>query len=419
MRRTRVHSSPLLEALEKPLSRATAAELDTPQRSARNERGVVMSTSDAKVLLVGVDGGASGVRAWAVRVRGERGRVAFETEGAPAERTYAGTGGFAPVALDVQLAQRDAPQLDDAERAAARERIHCCAGAIVELARRLSARRLLVGACMPGLKTADGRGIAVLRHGPRQPALASEIEASLVREGLELAHPIARLLSDGEASAIGEDVGVGGALRDVETGAYIGGGTGISEAFKIAGQVIGMDALAPHFKKAWELRDAHGRSFEDRLSMSALNAAWSELRGHTRASLTIEEAARHGDPAAREVLSGAAIALAELCVSRARSIADVEIDEGEPRTRLLLERIVIGQQLGKLCADARLDPWLRARASAEFRARIAPGVGETLARRYLALPGERFVASTLRAAPAIGAAVSAFAATLPGSTGTS
>ena len=60
--------------------------------------------------------------------------------------------------------------------------------------------------CMPGLKTADGRGIAVLRHGPRMPYFLDRLEERLVRDGLVLRvvgkrkSPLVRTLSHGSSA---------------------------------------------------------------------------------------------------------------------------------------------------------------------------------------------------------------------------
>lgn len=362
-----------------------------------------MTSTSEKPLLIGVDGGASGVRAWAVRSVRSGGRVGLVTVGEAAERSFDEVPDFEPVPLEVQLAERQRATLTPSETRAAHVRVEACAGVVKELAERLRARRILVGVCMPGLKTPDGRGIAVLRNGPRILDLAARWEGALERDGIELAQPIARLLSDGEACARGEVSALHGSLRGVTYGYYVGGGTGVAEAFTMRGAIVGLDTLAGRCPKAWELRDTRGQIFEDRLSMRGLNSRWDASGAPLDpGSNSIEAAGRRGDESALRLLSDVADALAELVVLRAVALADFG-----GRAPLILERVVIGQRLGRLFADARLEPWLRARAAADFRARMARIDDAALARRYLALagpPNGRFVASTLRAAPAIGAA---------------
>ena len=71
--------------------------------------------------------------------------------------------------------------------------------------------KVRLGIGMPGLKTADGRGIAVMNSGPRIPDLADRLEGGLLASGLELLEPIARLGSDGEFCGVGEEYAADGA----------------------------------------------------------------------------------------------------------------------------------------------------------------------------------------------------------------
>lgn len=363
-------------------------------------------TSTSEPVLIGIDGGASGVRAIAVRPSVDEGRTRFTALAPAAERSF-DTRAFEPVALDEQLRQRDGGRTSiGAEEAhAARERVNAIASVVIDVARSIPARRVLVGACMAGLKSADGRGIVVLRNGPRIPALARRLEDALQRAAIDLVRPIGPLLSDGEACALGEELALEGKLHDVENAYYLGGGTGLAEAFKLSGRIVGMDELAGRVPKAWQLCDARGVSFEERIGLRAVNARWRE---RAPGSLAIEQAARAGDERARESLRDLARALAELV--HARFVACGSSQQA-PATPIALERVVLGQRLGGLVADATLDPWLRDVAEEKLAQLLVAADDAFLARAIL--DGRRLrrsflVTSTLRLAPAIGAAARAW-----------
>ena len=179
-------------------------------------------------MLIGVDGGASGVRAYEV-VAIEDG---FALGRARAARTYA---------------RSDAAAMVDA-----------AARCITELA---CGRHVLCGICMPGLKTEDGRGIARMLNGPAIPDYLDRLE-----ERLDIS--VARLWSDGFASGVGEEVA--GLFRDVQNAYYLGGGTGIAECLKLDGRVRALDEL--ELPRAWEL------GFEDTARDAAALAELIRLR---------------------------------------------------------------------------------------------------------------------------------------------
>ena len=83
--------------------------------------------------------------------------------------------------LAAQRAEAADPQLRDVEAAVARTRTRTTADAIAEAAGGSS--RIALGICWPGLKSADGRGVVVMRNGPRDPALLDELERELAARG--------------------------------------------------------------------------------------------------------------------------------------------------------------------------------------------------------------------------------------------
>jgi hypothetical protein len=338
----------------------------------------------ARELVLGVDGGASGVRAVEVRARADG---LLEAGPVRASRTYPRDAGFAPAPLDVQRAAASSGPLGIAapERAAGAARVRCAAEAVAEAAARAGAASVTLGVCMPGLKTADGRGIAVLRNGPRMPSYLDDLERGLAELGVALARPIPALASDGLAAALGERHAVAGGLCDVEDALYLGGGTGLSEALVLGGRVRSLDGLAGVLEKAWAMEFERGVAYEDVLSMGGWNRIWARTAGLSEplgAGDLPEQAALRGDARARALLARSGEALARLCADRrARLRAHAAVE---------LQRAVVGAQLGALLARADLAALLLAPAAAALRAH---GFADGFLR-----------ASTLRDAPALGAA---------------
>jgi hypothetical protein len=335
------------------------------------------------VLLIGVDGGATNVRALPVRVRDDG---LLEPAGARVELAH---GGFEPE--DIAVQQAEAGDVRDprppAEAEAASHRADVTARAIAEAAG--DARRVALGICMPGVRTADGRGIAVLRNGPRSPRFLDELEARLRARGVQLAAPIPPLLGDGVAGALGERRASGGGLLDVGDAYWLAGGTGLAEAFLVGGRVRALDEFRGVVTKAWAMVSSPGIAYEDGLSMGGWNRAWWRAFG-TRESAAmpvhVEDAALRGDPRAVAILEQAGALLGRLCVDRAermREHAGVE-----------LARAIVGAHLGRLLARHELALYLR--EPAERRLALA------------GLPRDFLRVSRLADAAALGAAAFAF-----------
>ncbi|TAJ16879.1 MAG: hypothetical protein EPO68_10340 [Planctomycetota bacterium] len=318
---------------------------------------------------------------------------------------------FEPAPLAQQLEQQleqqraslveRASELSREERAAGDAWVELTADAIAALARAAGAREVELGACFPGLKTRDARGIAVSKNGPRIPDFAARIEAAVEARGVRVAAPLRALWSDGYCCGVGEEHAASGAFRGVRDAYYVGGGTGIAEAFKLDGRVRSLDELAPRFHKAWELEVAPGLTFEDELAPSRINARWRALAPGPHGREFVELAAGDGDPRAAELLERAGACAAALCferLTRARS---------NPERPQVLERIVVGQRLGQILDDAG-GAVLRAAWHEHLAAMLAGCRDVELERAWLRageLVAERLVVSKLRAAPALGAAV--------------
>ncbi|HVS09486.1 MAG TPA: hypothetical protein VMS76_06380, partial [Planctomycetota bacterium] len=184
-----------------------------------------------RVLWIGADCGASGVRVH---------EIDWERDGALAWRPRLGRGGhaqpwpraagFRPLPL---AEQRASPEPTAEERAQGEHWIEALARSIATVARSAGGGPVRLGIAAPGVKTADGRGIALALHAPRIPRLVEELERRLALEGVVLERPIDRLVDDGLACALAECAG--GALLGVRDAYWLGGGSGLAEALVVAG----------------------------------------------------------------------------------------------------------------------------------------------------------------------------------------
>jgi hypothetical protein len=370
-------------------------------------------------ILIGVDGGASEVKAHHVLVlpgatadRAEPRAHNLALGAASASCCYDAVRGFEPVPLAEQLValERERVRPKRSEIAQGEMWIDAAARTIAAVAAEAAdddRPRIRVGVCFPGLKTADGRGLAVVRNGPRIPDFLDRLEERLDRSSLELAHPIPPLLSDGDACGIGENVHVHGMLRAASSAYYIGGGTGLAEALKLHGEVVSFDALRGWMPKAWAMESRIGGSFEQRISMGGINVAYAARSGRrvpVQDDEFPEQRAARGDAIAMEVMHVAARALAELVFERMHVLA-----KGRravwPST--FLDRIVFGQRLAHLFADESLREVFRDVVEVALAQHILHGDDVALAEHYLDgshVKSGLLRASSLRSAPALGAA---------------
>ena len=402
------------------------------------------------VLLIGVDGGATEVKAHAAACDDLQRPTSFRLRAEAAARVYPRPLGFSPMAVPEQLAQRDAGdiRLSDGEIEQGRLWVEAAAQAVVEVAQQCGAKRALVGMGMPGLKTPDGRGINTINNVPRIPRYLELLERMIAAAGVELASPVAALGSDADYCGLGEEYAADGLFRDVQDAYYLGGGTGIADAMKLRGRLVPFDAAKPWIQKSWQMPSALGPTFEKLVSASSLNRVWgdlnvaagispaadvaSALRGRRSAPETLhatgprypEVAAVRGDPLAAAWLDTTALVLAELIFERLWTIkngrppaphrgeAYGKLNPDHEYRDVLLERVIIGQRVGLIYADTQYRAVFAGKLDAYLASFIAASGDAELARTYLdsatsALKPAFVRASRLRAAPALGAAVAA------------
>ena len=374
-------------------------------------------------LLIGVDGGATKVEAHAVECSdwADLAAASFELGAAGTVRTYQRLPEFAPLPADEQVAQRKAGsiRLTPDERAHGALWVEAACAAIDEVSSADRGRKLLVGIGMPGLKTADGRGICVINNGPRIPDYLDQLEQGLRTAGLELVSPVATLGSDADYCGLGEQHAATGLFRDVDTAYYIGGGTGLADALKLRGRLLPFDDAKGWILKSWQMHSAIGPTFEQLVSAKAINERYAAL---TSATSYPEEDAAQGHPIAVALLDITAMILAELTFERLDTISNgrghaphrgdayQRLDDSHDYRSLFLDRVVIGQRLGAIYADDRVRPAFGAKVDQYLAALITASGTPEMAAHYLdhGQLKPRFVCpSELRAAPALGAAIAA------------
>ena len=398
----------------------------------------------ADCILIGVDGGASKVRACSVRSR-QNGSSGLYLGDEPTVRIYPSVPGFCPVSGATQAAQRQAGniQLTEIESVQGAACVQAAVDAVVEVAANAGIRAgatgglptsvfvrnvspsqqpVLVGVCMPGLKSADGRGIEQMNNGPRIPDYLDQLEAALHERGMTLVAPIARLTSDADCCGLGEQFAEGGLFADVDHAYYVGGGSGLADALKLAGRVIPFDEVSEWLLKSWQMKTAGGPTFEERISPRAMNARWAKLLGHDvqDPEQRVEWEAAAGDVRAATVLGDVATALAELIYERIETIyggrmpatgrghAFMKLIPDHAFRGTLLDRVVIGQRLGSLFGDPRLTVYFRQPVEDALRYLLVRCDEPALQHRYLGdvgLVSDLLRPSTLIGAPVIGALV--------------
>ena len=281
-----------------------------------------------------------------------------------------------------------------------------------------------------------------MNNGPRILDLADQIEAGLYAAGLDLTAPICRIGSDGEFCGLGEQHAAEGLFRGVDHAYYLGGGTGLAEALKLRGALLGFDRARAWIARAWEIRSAHGLTFEQLVSAAAINQQYALRRTDGSRALTVsadelrervgspypEQRAAQGDPVAQQVLETAAEVLAELIferidtIFRGRRALDhrCRTQPHEPDYAglvrehdyrgVLLQRVILGQRLGCLYDDPRITSVFRHKLDEYLAELIRADCDARLRHEYLSGPHLRpgsVVASRLSAAASLGAAVDA------------
>jgi len=330
----------------------------------------------AQPLWIGVDGGATTVRAMTFQ-DGESGRL--QRAGRRAVQDWITPTCFEPLSVARQFADLDADGGLDPTRLAADEtveasaRLHTLANLIAELTFGLRVSEVHLGLCLPGRVDPTGRSVVACLNGPRLPRALDQLDRELEGRNLTLARPVDRIHSDGEAAGWGEDLAEGGAFAGVSSALYLGVGTGVAEAAKVAGvhrTVAEMRQLGP---APWEAPSEFGAHVDAAAGLRGLQARLVSERG---SGLRLLDAVRCAEPQAIAILQDGARALADHAAARVQAM---ELSGAR------VERIVLGQRASELWTAPEFAPTYR--GAFELRFANAP---ET-------------IASSLHEAPALGA----------------
>jgi len=391
----------------------------------------------SEFLLIGIDGGATKVSGWVVEYNAEE--QSYQLTDQHAEMRYADIPGhirdFRPLSLEIQLGAFSKAEISPTEDEVQQGMTYtkACAEVIKKLAQENPRYPILVGVGMPGLKTADRRGIAVVANGPRIPGYASDIEKYLLDSGLQMLAPIAHIGSDADYCGIGELYAHQGSFRNIKNAYYLGGGTGAADALLIENVLIPFDQIKTWMAKTWELKNEQGRSMERYASASGLQFIYAERVGETVENLTAEgifppqiaERALEGDQHAAAANLEAAENLAMLFYERIATLyagyqgqfqfvnpARQALQTDHPYRGKHYDRIVVGQRLGDLM-HSRAGKVVLTNPLVEKLENLIDSsdtLSELIKEHYLhgrKLRNGRIYFSPLREAPALGAGIDA------------
>ena len=385
-------------------------------------------------LLIGIDGGATKVSARNVIFNEKTNN--FSLGEISAAYSYNEINGyipnFKPVEITVQLNDfnNNAVKPTETEKKQGEAYILACAKVIQSIVKQSGINQIIAGLGMPGLKTADKRGIAVIANGPRMINFAENLEKRLKNAGINFVSPIARIGSDADYCGIGENYSENGLFKDVENAYYLGGGTGVADAMKINGKLIPFDETKTWAAKTWELKSPDGRSLERFTSVGGLQAVYaefaeknvSELNKKGIYPLQITELSAKGDTQAQKTIHLAVENISMLLFDRittlfagSQNIFDFvnpnrpKLSPEHPFLSSVFDRIIIGQRLGELFESPYGKTEIKKPVITQLSdlIRNSPVLSEKAKVHYKNL-NNIIVSSKLREAPIIGAAVDAY-----------
>lgn len=387
-----------------------------------------------KYTIIGIDGGATKASAWEILY--DKSTKSFTQGKNHSEKKYssipASIVDFKPIDIKIQLAEREegsiSPTIDEQQQASVF--VEACATAIEEIVEATENKNILIGLGMPGLKTADKRGIAVMANGPRMINFCDLLEARLKAVEIQLVVPVNQLGSDADYCGIGENFCTNGAFVDIENGYYLGGGTGVADALKLNNQLIPFDAVKDWMAKTWELKSSVGKSLEKYCSAAGIQSIYAELSGVKLSELNQNEIyppqiikkAMDGENAAIETFNHVTTQLAELICSRITTLAlgwqtDFEfvtplrskLSNKHEYLGLTLDKIILGQRLGDLYDSREAESILKIPLVAKLKTLIDENklLSSDIKNHYAQLE-KIIMVSQLREAPALGAGIDAF-----------
>lgn len=389
-----------------------------------------------KIILIGVDGGASKVLAHKVDILINPMRFValkpFIEVAYNASEFY--NPKFKPIALARQLKEHKNGEVTQTKAEAAQEKalIESFSKAIRTILGTNVTQNVVVGVGLPGLKTPNRQGISAMANGPRMPQFLNNLEKSLKKEGYTTLDSVHAIGSDADYCGLGERWGDEGGMRDIASAYYFGVGTGIADAMLLDKDNIPFDSCRTWIAKTWEMMANEEESYENLLSAKGIQIQYGKLVGMSLEELEaveiypwqIYERALDGEEVALEIVEKTAKALSELFYHRIHTLA-----LGAPETILLdnlriletehehlgkvFDRIVVGQRLGDIWEFKGFEPLLLDPVNNKLGRMIhSSNLPAEIKSKYLTktnrLRDDLIVHSELRHAPALGAAVDAY-----------
>lgn len=390
----------------------------------------------SKVLVVGIDGGATKVSGWTTKVNEDG---TFELGELNVQKQYREfeeyMPKFVPVNIQLQLGEMNEEEihLTIEEALHGKSYMYAAADVIIELAKSVNAEEVLVGMGMPGLKSADKRGIVALANGPRMPHYCKVVEERVEKAGIKMHAPIHHLGSDADYCGLGEEYSANGLFREAENSYYLGGGTGVADAMKLKGKLVPFDQAKTWIAKAWELKNTEGKSLERFASAGGIQMLYSEFSEIPVSKLNEDDIYPpqimdkvEKDTAAKRTFNDVSYNIAKLLFERIVTMYNgwnnlfdfvnsnrADLTDQHPYRATLLDSIIIGQRLGDLLESSKgKDVFYE--TFMDFLSKFieeAPYLDAKFKSHYM--DGDKFrediiKASRLREAPAIGAGVDAY-----------
>ncbi len=384
-------------------------------------------------LLIGIDGGATKVSAWEIVY--DQLNSTFSLGKVNSTKSYREIDGyipdFVPVDINTQLKESESVitcTKEELQQAAVY--VEACALAIDEIVKKTGKSKVLIGIGMPGIKTEDKRGIAVVANGPRMTRYAEMLENRLKKLNIKPACPVDHLGSDAVYCGIGENYSEEGLFRNCSSAYYLGGGTGVADAMKIDGELVTFDNSKDWIAKTWEMKSIEGLSLERITSIGGIQKTYAEIAGKTVEELNakgiyplqIAELAKKGEKAAVEtydiVMRNLSLLLYERIVTLNKGWQGLFgfVNPGKPALEQdhayrgkVFDSIIIGQRLGELFDDKSGEEIVRKPVLNRLDRLIRESelLPDAVKSHYKDLD-EIVKTSRLREAPALGAGIDAY-----------
>ena len=337
-----------------------------------------MNSKEKEYIIIGIDGGGSKVSAGIIESKD----ISTFTIKSLSQQYYNErsefNSDFSPVAMDIQLNEYNTEEYNvtNDEVLQGNAIIESFHNSIINLN---IDKPILMGIGMVGLKTKDLRGIGAIANGPRIPKFCIQLENTLHKSNIHLYKPIQYIGSDADNCGIGEEYGKDGLFKDIQNGYYIGGGTGTADALKLKNELIPFDSISSWIAKSWEILNENNISMEQYTSLKGIQSIYSnyseipinELCNESIYANEIFSRALKNEQAALLTCADITKYMSTLIVERVETIFSgwqnkfgllnpkhSLLINNHPYKNNLLERIIIGQGLGKLFHLSKNTPLL-------------------------------------------------------------